>query len=385
MNSDLTEITCIRNQNIFKFIFHQDKLICACLDYSIKIFSLLDYKLITVLKGHTYQIHDMLIYKNKLITHALSENTVMIWSLDTYELLEGNQFCACHQWQLNCMLVYQNKLIYLDEDYSTIKIGNLDTYLIDKSIVTKKKQYSLLIHKNKLITCSWFNITIWCLQTLQLLFSLEINCSGVLLYQDKLIIKYYGDTYQEIKVFCLKDYKMLENISLELNYSEIYKMIICGDKLFIPCDNKIILIWCLKTYQLINKLEEYHSFNIIPTIVYDKKISITVYGNKIFSTFVLLSSVVWSLDGKKLYTLSISGFEILLSRGLFFILDSKYNLHIHNYEPYRRDYQYFREKLSSIMNKPRIIFRGKIYRGRFYIREMKLLEIEHNKFNNSVN
>ena len=392
----LSEIKTLRHRlYINHLVLYKDKLITCSSDNTIKIWNQKgeDIEPIITLEGHRNAVTYMVVYRDKLISGSW-DNTIKIWDLN----LKGDTKCIKtlegHSNYINYMLIYQDKLISSSFD-DTIKIWGLKGD--NKCIKTLEGHINLInhmiIYKDKLISCSWDGtIKIWdlnlkgedtkCIKTLKGYSSYIIY---VTIYKDKLIASSTDNTIKicdlNMNLNLIGDTEPIK--TLEGHKDWIRCIVVYKDKLISCSDDKTIKIWelqgdnnkCIKTLKNHNDWVKY-------LVVYDDKL-LSCSDDKTIKIWNLNLSGEGDNMEKSVETYIIFAYNILFYHGYLYGC-SPGEIKILKYQPYFEDYQKAVLTIFKIMNSSYISYKNKLYKGKFYLREVNLLMNQFDKYNTST-
>jgi len=280
-------------------------LISSSLDKTIKIWDLQTFKCIATLQGHISGINNILTFNDKIIDNiknnivdtliSSADNIIKIWNLQTFECVATLED---HKNLINKILIKNNILISCSYD-KTIKIWSLKNFECIATLQGHKESVNIILvgNDNSLISCSWDKtIKIWDLQSFKCIATLQGHKNGI----NKILIKSSNNfdyliscsLDNTIKIWNLQTFKNI--ITLTDYNDEINNILIVNNKIFenhfindkiknsdtfdilISSSEKVIKIWNLQTYELIQTLKGHtHEINniLISNVNYENNTS----------------------------------------------------------------------------------------------------------------
>ena len=312
-------------------------------------------------EGHKRSINDIIIHQNTLISSS-DDHTIKIWNLETGECIKT---LIGHSLWVRNMLIFQNKLISCASD-KTIKICDLNSFECIKTLKGHKEGIrNILMYENHLISCSNdTTIKIWDITTAVSIKTLKghQNCViTMLIYKNQLISSSEDKT---IKIWDLSNMNGNCLRTLEGHKCAGVNIIIYKDQLISCAWDKNIKIWDIDSGHCLKTIKDGNYWNNKTFIYNNHLICFTMHD-----TILKIKSLDTFIDLK---TECIETTTFVLHRGLIYYNESR-KIKSFKYLPYFNDYQRALQIVFKFINNPRIAFRGKFYRGKFYVRGKRLV------------
>ena len=197
---------------------------------------------------------------------------------------------------------------------------------------------------------------------------------GLIVYKDKIINRCLD---KSIKIWDLKGsgndgVTTIQGYEINVSHILIYenKLIGCFDK-------GVIKIWNLEQ-------KDNEPFKILKGHTMSIR-KIATYNNRLITCSADKTIKLWNLQGEEdnyLESYDINTHSLLLCGGYLYTDDND-KIKIWKYIPYFEDYRRALEVIFKIINSKSISFRNKLYKGKFYQREVKLLMDMCDIYNNN--
>ena len=170
----------------------------------------------------------------------------------------------------------------------------------------------------------------------------------------------------------LSEIKSLASHTNQINHMVVYK-----DKLISCSWDRTIKIWELnlegKDAKLIRTLDHpYYDINYM-----------VVYKNTLISCAWSKNNKIWNLDNENVEESLIHANNLIFYKGYLYGHSGK-EIKILKYQPYFEDYQKATLTIFKIMNSSCISYQNKLYKGRFYKREVDKLMEMYDKYNTAT-
>ena len=159
-------------------------------------------------------------------------------------------------------------------------------------------------------------------------------------------------------------------MSFEGHTSWVNNFLVYENKLISCSNDKTIKIWDLNSYQCLQTLEG-HTGCVK---------NILVYQNKLISCSYDKTIKIWDLNCYQCLKTYFFNTHILKAHeGLLYYNDNN-TIKILKYQPFYDNYYKALKTIFIFINKSKILFRGEVYRGKFFVREKRLQEEMYDKY-----